>query len=134
MKFQIALPILLKSFRSFDLEKSTCLLVIYLAIKFRKFFIFLASNAICSIKLWREMEWKLPLQSSSSVGTWGLYGSWMLIILLFLKYVVGPHVGMGCWSLLRTHWGLKMDALRLSCLDLVLSCCSAILLTQSAFF
>ena len=47
----MAALILLKSLRSFDLEESTYLLDMYLAIKLREFLIFLAFKVKCLIDL-----------------------------------------------------------------------------------
>ena len=51
MRFYIASPIPLKSSKLLDLTRSTCLLVIYLAIKLRESLIFLESKAIYLIEL-----------------------------------------------------------------------------------
>ena len=45
IKFQITLPMLLKFLRSLDFAGLTCLLVIYLVIKFKKSLMFLESDA-----------------------------------------------------------------------------------------
>ena len=51
MRFHIASPISLKSSKLLDLTRLTCLLAIYLAVKLRKFLIFLESKAMYFIEL-----------------------------------------------------------------------------------
>jgi len=65
----------LKSSRSLDFAELTCLLVIYLAMKFKKSLIFLESDTRYSIDLWSDIEWKFLSQSSGSVRAFGSYGS-----------------------------------------------------------
>jgi len=55
IKFHTTLPILSKSFKSFTFAGSTCLLKIYLAMNFKESLILLVSDAICSMKPWREI-------------------------------------------------------------------------------
>ena len=55
MKFQIESPMPLNSLRLFALLLLTCLLVIYLAIKFKKSLMFLVLDAICLIELCNEI-------------------------------------------------------------------------------
>jgi len=68
--------------------------------KLREFLIFLESNTICSMDLWKEIGWKLPSQSLGSVGILKLYESWMLMTMLSSMYIAWPHVGLegGCSS------------------------------------
>jgi len=65
----------IKSSRLFTFEESTCLFTMYLAMKFSKSLIFLASNAMYSIDPWREIRWKLPSHSSDSIGVLESYRS-----------------------------------------------------------
>ena len=51
IKFQMESPILLKSNKSFVLDEFTFLFVMYLAMKFSKFLMFLVSDAIYLIDL-----------------------------------------------------------------------------------
>ena len=71
MKFQMESSILSKSDRSFVLDGLTFLFKIYLAMKFKESLILFASEAICSIELYKDIRWKLPLQRSGSVGEFG---------------------------------------------------------------
>ena len=73
MRFQIASPIPLKSFKSLDLARSTYLLAMYLAMKLSEFLMFLESKAMCLIEPWSEIGWKLPFQRSDSVSAFRLY-------------------------------------------------------------
>jgi len=70
-----------KSDNSFVLQKFTFLFEMYLTMKLSKSLMLLVFKAICLINLWRDIRWKLLLQSSGSVGELGSYGSWMLIML-----------------------------------------------------
>ena len=55
IKFQMALPMPLKSLRSLTSLPLTCLLVIYFDIKFKESLILFKSKAKCSIEPWSEM-------------------------------------------------------------------------------
>ena len=100
MKFQIALLI---SSRLFDFKESTYLLEMYLAMKLKESLMFLKSNAMCSMDLWREIGWKLPFQSSGFIGVLGSYGSWMLMTMSSLMYVAWSCVRLEGSCLSRTH-------------------------------
>ena len=116
MKFYTASPIPWKSSRLLDFDESTCLLEMYLAMKFKKSLIFFESDAKYSIELWSKMEWKLLFQSLDSVGTLGLYGSWMLMTMSSAWCVVWTCVELGAiWSS-RTHWGFKLQHIRVATL------------------
>ena len=85
MRFQIVLPMPLKSLILLDFARSICLLEIYLAMKFKESMMFLESEAKYSRNLWREIEWKLSSHRLSSVGLLGSYSSWILMILSSLS-------------------------------------------------
>ena len=118
MRFHNASPIPLKSFKSLDLTRSTCLFEIYLAMKLSKSLIFLASKAKCSIELCKEIGWKLPSQRSGSVGALESYKRGMLMT------ISSPcaKVVLGC--LWKTHYWIIITILLLV---------SATLLTRIAF-
>ena len=134
MKFQIASPMPSKLLRSFTLLLFTCFPWMYLAKKLSKTLIFLASKVKCSIEPCKEIGWNEPLQSSSSVGAWGLYGSWMLMtsssceVLTWVTLLLELDRGFS----LRTCWGFGLGTMRLSYWGLMSFWGSAALLTQIA--
>ena len=103
IKFQIESPMLSKSTKSFALLEFIFLLEMYLAIKLSESLMFFVSDTICSIDLWRDIGWKLPLQSSSLVGELGSYGNWMLMMLSLSSLGVATHCCCSPWSTWPTH-------------------------------
>ena len=71
IKFQMTLPMSLKSLRSLTPLLLTCLLVIYFVMKFKESLILFESEAKCLIKPWSEIGWKDLLQRSDSIGACG---------------------------------------------------------------
>ena len=103
MKFQTTSPILLKSSNSLALTELTCLLEIYFAMNFKKSLIFLVLDAMCLIKPWSEIGWKLLSQISEFIGALESYGNRILINTLSLFCTVSPHVGIEVGCFLGTH-------------------------------
>ena len=82
MNNQTASPIPSKSSKSLALDGWTYLFEIYFAINFKESLMLLASNTMCSIELYNEIEWNLPFQILESIGTLGSYGNRMLMNVL----------------------------------------------------
>ena len=133
IKFQMESPILLKSNKLFVLDEFTFLFVMYLAMKFSKFLMFLVSDAIYLIDLWRDIRWKLLLQRSSLVGEFRSYGSWMLMMLLSLLWDTISCGSCLLWFTLKTCLGLEWIALLFPFCGLVLPNVSVALLKCNIF-
>ena len=133
MKFQMESPIPSKSNKLLVFEDLTFLFVIYLAMKLSEPLMILESDVICSIDLWRDIEWKLPLQRSGLVGEFGSYGSWILITSLSSPCGVLAYGTCLLWFALKTCSGLEWVALLFPAWSLMLLVVLFALLTWFAF-
>ena len=127
MRFQIASLILLKSSRLLALARLTCLLLMYLAIKFNESLIFLESDARYSIELCNEIGWKLSSYRSGSIGVFGSYRSWILMIVSLVRGEHKVGCSTGAWG------GLEVGCLIVTQLFNMFLVGSATILTWIAF-
>ena len=86
IRFQKASPILLKFLRLLAFAGLTCLLLMYLAIKFNESLIFLDSNTRYLIEPCNEIEWKLPSHRLDFIGAFRSYRSWILMTIFVMEH------------------------------------------------